>query len=123
MTERFPNDPRACFRCGTHESAYAPCFRFALDALYVRAANGAATRKVNNARVFGSLFFDYLDDRWDHITSAANDDRVADADVFALQLVYVVRRRIARRDTTDENRFEPRDGGESLYGPLEIRCP
>ncbi len=68
---------------GAHDPAYAACYRFALDALYVRAANRAATRKVNKARLFESLFYDYLDDLWDHIARAANDYRVADADVFA----------------------------------------
>jgi hypothetical protein len=57
--------------------------------------------------VDGPLFGQHAHDFRDHVAGPANDDGVADADVFAANLILVVQSGVDHRHATDENRFEP----------------
>lgn len=55
----------------------------------------------------------------DDITGALDHDRVADADVLALQLILVVQGGIGHNDTADRDRGQPRNRGQ-LAGPSHL---
>jgi hypothetical protein len=45
----------------------------------------------------------------DHVAGALDDDRVADADILAADLVFVVQGRVRHDDAADRDRRQPRD--------------
>ena len=67
---------------------------------------------VDDARI-GRATVDHHSDYFGYdVARTPNDDSVADAHVFALQLVHVVQRRVADRDAADEHGLEARDRRE-----------
>ncbi len=62
-------------------------------------------------------FGDDADDLRNHIARALNDDRIADANVFAANLVLVVERRAGDEHACDIDRLQLRDGVETAGAP------
>jgi hypothetical protein len=57
------------------------------------------------------------DDLRDHVARALHDDRVADADVLAVDVVLVVERRVRDGDAADLDRLQLRPGVERTCPP------
>jgi hypothetical protein len=102
------------------ESAGAAPVDFALLAHRVAAADGASLRELilsQPARLVGND----PDDLRDNIAGALDDNRIADADVLAFDLVFVVQGRIRDDDPADRHRLQPRNGRQ-LAGAAHLNA-
>ena len=69
--------------------------------------------KIERLRVARPLRFHDFDDRRNHFTRFFDHDGVADADILAFDLVFVVQRCPRNRAATDQDRLQFRDRGEN----------
>src|SRR5690606_18658837 len=77
-----------------------------------RAADRADGGEGEGDGVGGAQVFDHADDLGDDVASALQDDGVADADVLAGDLVFVVQGGVAHHDAADGDGVQARDGGQ-----------
>ena len=78
----------------------------------MRAAHGALLRQHDGARTAHAFLRDHAHEFRDHVAGTTHDDRVADADVLARDLVHVVQRDVADGYAADEDGHDVRDRRE-----------
>ena len=94
--------------------------------------------KLKFDRIGTALFFQNLDDLRNNVAGSLNDNRIADADVFAFYFILIVKRSVRNDDAADVDRFQIGNGGQGAgaadlnsdvvdagYGPLSrkfMRC-
>ena len=74
-----------------------------------RAAARADMRKLIGLRAVRPLLRHHFDDLRNDVAGALHDDRIADANILARDLVFIVQRGVLHDDAADRHRLEPRD--------------
>src|SRR6266550_4468353 len=81
---------------------------FAFFAEYFRAANGTVVRHDELSFSAGAFLFEHLHNVRDNIAGALDDDGVADADIFAFDLVHVMQRSAFDHHAADRHGLQAR---------------
>ena len=91
-----------------NKTAGAAGDRFTLLAIYTRPAHRAARRHLEHFCVAWPAFRNDRNDLGNHVAGTPHDDGVADSNVLAANLVFVMQRGVGNRDAADEHRSQAR---------------
>jgi len=123
MTRREAKKRIASLRCAgqtrppVQRIAASPSSRLAGEPHSLRRCRSAAPSAVRRLGIRGSAFQHRADDFRDHITGAAHDHGIADAQILARQLVEIVQRGIGHRGAADEHRLQARHRRQRAGAP------